>query len=209
MKVYAGDRSRRTRQQLTDVAVVVWAGLWLWLADVVRRATLGLAAPGHEIEAAGVRLASELRDAGRSLGDLPLLGDQAGAPFDGAGRAADRMAAAGASQAQAVEHLALWLAVPVAAVPILVVLAVYLPRRWRFVREATAGQRLVESSADLELFALRAMAHQPMHRLARVSADPVGAWRSGDAAAVRSLALLELRDAGLVPPGRVVAGDAG
>jgi hypothetical protein len=97
----------------------------------------------------------------------------------------------------------------VAAVPVLAVVAVYLPARWRFVREARAGQRFVDGSADLELFALRAMANQPMHRLARVSDDPVRAWRSGDAAAVRALALLELGDAGLTPPGRVLPGRAG
>jgi hypothetical protein len=44
------------------------------------------------------------------------------------------------------------------------------------------------------------MANQPMHRLARISADPVRAWREGDAEVVRALALLELRDAGLRPP---------
>ena len=70
-----------------------------------------------------------------------------------------------------------------------------MPRRVRFVLQASAGSevhRLV--TADLELFALRAMANQPMHRLARVSADPVRAWREGDPDVVRRLAMLELRD---------------
>ena len=84
--------------------------------------------------------------------------------------------------------------------PVLVSLLGYLPRRWRFVREATAGQRFIDSSADLDLFALRAMAHQPMHLLARVSDDPVRAWRDGRPDVVRALALLELRDAGLTAP---------
>jgi hypothetical protein len=39
-----------------------------------------------------------------------------------------------------------------------------------------------------------------MHRLARISTDPVRAWRSGDAEVVRALAVLELQDAGLSPP---------
>jgi hypothetical protein len=58
----------------------------------------------------------------------------------------------------------------------------------------------MDSSADLELFALRAMANQPMHRLARVSSDPVRAWRNGDRDVVRALAILELGDAGLSAP---------
>nr|MBA2464268.1 hypothetical protein [Nocardioidaceae bacterium] len=58
---------------------------------------------------------------------------------------------------------------------------------------------------DLDLFALRAMAHQPLHRLARISEDPAGAWRARDTDVVRALAELELRDAGLTPP-RIRAG---
>jgi hypothetical protein len=71
--------------------------------------------------------------------------------------------------------------------------------RGRFVRRATAAQRFIDAAADLDLFALRAMARQPMRRLAAVSPDPTGAWRRGDQATIRSLALLELRDSGLRP----------
>jgi hypothetical protein len=200
MKLYADGPARRTRQMLGDSLLLAWVVLFLWLADVVHDATLALAVPGREIEKAGGGLAEQLRDAGSAVGDVPLVGDQVRSPFDGAGRAADQIGAAGAAQVQAVEHLAFWLAVTVAAVPILLAVLVYLPARWRFVREATAGQRFMDSSADLELFALRAMANQPMHRLARVSSDPVRAWRNGDRDVVRALAVLELGDAGLSAP---------
>lgn len=209
MKLYADHSPRRIRQQVGDLSFVLWCALWLWVAAAVHDATLGLAEPGRRMQAAGGGLAGQLRDAGSVIGDLPLVGDDARAPFDGAGRAADELSAAGTSTVEAVQHLAFWLTVVVAAVPILVALLVHLPRRWRFVRQATAGQQLIDSSADLELFALRAMANQPVHRLARISSDPVSAWRSGDRAVVRALALLELRDAGLTPPGRVVGDDAG
>jgi hypothetical protein len=69
----------------------------------------------------------------------------------------------------------------------------------RFARRATAGRRLVDSAADLDLFALRALAHQPLHRLAAVSDDPARAWRDRDRDVVVRLAALELRDAGLAP----------
>ena len=203
MKLDADGHVRRTRQITGDVLLLVWVVLCLWLAGVVRDATLALATPGREIEAAGGGLAERLRDAGSAVGDIPLVGDEARSPFDGAGRAADQIAAAGTAQVEAVQDLAFWLGIAVAAIPILVMLLVYLPRRWRFVREATAGQRFIDSSADLDLFALRAMAHQPMHRLARISDDPVRAWRDGRPDVVRALALLELGDAGLsAPPAR-------
>lgn len=197
MKIYADHSARRSRQIVGDLLFVVWLLVWLWLANVVHDATLALATPGRRIEAAGSGLAGRLRDAGSAVGGVPLVGDKVRSPFEGAGRAADQIAAAGTSQVVAVQHLAFWLGVSVAAIPILLLVALYVPRRVRFVRTATASQRFVDAAADLELFALRAMAHQPLQRLAAVSDDPVRAWRDGDADVVRSLALLELRDAGL------------
>ena len=87
-----------------------------------------------------------------------------------------------------------------AVIPIVLVVGVWLLLRLRFVRRATAAQRFIDADADLDLFALRALARQPMHRLARVSDDPAGAWRAQDPDVVRALALLELRDSGLRPP---------
>ena len=200
MKLYADGPARRTRQLLGDLLLVAWVALFLWLASVVHDATLALAVPGRKIEEAGSGLAARLRDAGSAVDDLPLVGDEVRSPFDGAGRAADQISEAGSAQVEAVQDLALWLGVTVGLLPILLVVLVYLPMRWRFVREATAGQRFVDASADLDLFALRAMTNQPMRRLARISDDPVRAWRAGDPDVVRALAVLELRDVGLSPP---------
>ena len=200
MKLYADAPGRQARQVLGDLLVILWVAMWVELAYVVRDATLALATPGEAIEDAGTGLAARLRDAGGTVGDLPLVGDEARTPFDRAGEAADQIAAAGAAQVEAVQTLAFWLGLCVGAVPVLIVLAVWLPLRWRFVREATAGRRFIDSAADLDLFALRAMSNQPMHRLARISDDPVRAWREGDPHVVRALAALELKDAGLAPP---------
>ena len=200
MKLYADAPGHQARQVLGDLLLVLWIALWVRLSQVVRDATLALAAPGEQIEEAGTGLAGKLRDAGGTVGGLPLVGDQARAPFDGAGDAADRIAAAGAAQVEAVQTLAFWLSLAVGAIPILVVVAFYVPLRWRFIRTASAGRRFVDSGADLDLFALRAMSNQPLHRLARISDDPVRAWRDGDPDVVRALAALELRDTGLGLP---------
>lgn len=200
MKLYADARARRSRQMLGDLLLAGWVLLWVKTAFVVRDATLALAGPGEQISDAGSGLASRLRDAGDTVSGLPLVGDEASAPFEGAGGAADRIAAAGSAQVEAVHTLAFWLALAVGAIPILIALGIYLPVRWRFVRQATAGRRFVDSTDDLSLFALRAMARQPLHRLAPISDDPVGAWRRGDPDVVRELAALELRDSGLSVP---------
>jgi len=199
MKLYADSPGRQARQVLGDLLLVVWCWAWVRVGQGVHDATLALAVPGEQIERAGTGLAGRLRDAGESVGGIPLVGEEVRGPFDGAGDAADSIAAAGTAQVEAVGTLANWLGLAVAAVPILVVAGTYLALRWRFVRTATAGRRLVDSGGDVDLFALRAMSHQPLHRLARVSADPAGAWRRGDADVVRALAELELRDVGLMP----------
>jgi hypothetical protein len=202
MKICADAPVRRSLQISGDVLLAIWVYLWVQTALVVRDATLSLAEPGEQISAAGGGLAEQLRDAGRTVGDVPLVGDEVRAPFDGAGGAADRIAAAGDAQVEAVQTLAFWLGLAVGAIPVLIALAVYLPLRWRFIREATAGSRFVDSTDDLDLFALRAMARQPLHRLARISDDPAGAWRRGEPEVVRDLAALELRDSGLAVPAR-------
>ena len=112
----------------------------------------------------------------------------------------------GRAQVEAVQTLAFWLGIAVALIPILIALAVYLPPRIRFVRRATAGKRFLDSAADLDLFALRAMTNQPLHVLARVSDDPAGGWRERDPDVVRRLAALELKDCGLHPPRELVGG---
>lgn len=206
MKIYADTPGRRFLQVVGDLLLVGWLYLWVQTATVVRDATLLLAEPGRQLSDAGSGLAEQLRTAGRKVGDVPFIGEEVRAPFDEAGGAAARIAAAGDTQVAAVETLAFWLALAVGAIPILIALAIYLPLRWRFIREASAGQRFVDSSDDLDLFALRAMAHQPLHRLARISDDPAGAWRRGDPHIVRELAALELRHSGLSVPETPVSG---
>jgi hypothetical protein len=102
--------------------------------------------------------------------------------------------------ADTVENVALILGLVTAIVPIAIVGAVWLWLRLRFVTRATTAQRFVNANEDLDLFALRAMANQPLTALARISADPAGAWRRQDPDVVLALALLELRSEGLRPP---------
>ena len=84
--------------------------------------------------------------------------------------------------------------------PILIVGATWFVLRLRFVRRASAAQQFIDAAPDLDLFALRAMANQPMPRLAKISDDPAGAWRRGELDVIHALALLELKDSGLRPP---------
>ena len=79
-------------------------------------------------------------------------------------------------------------------------MAFWLPRRIRFYRQARASQVFLDALPDLDLFALRAMAAQPLYVLAEISDDPVTAWRSGDRAVINQLAEIELKRNGLRMP---------
>ncbi len=199
-KLYADDQVRQSRQIIGDVLLVIWVVTWWRISESVHDATLKLAGPGRQMHDSGTGLGERMRDAASAVDGAPLIGDKLRAPFDGAGSAADQLAAAGTAQVQAVQDLAFWLQLAVALIPILLACVLYVPLRVRFVRRAGAAQRLVDAAEDLDLFALRALARQPMHRLARISDDPAGAWRRRDEDVVRRLAELELRTAGLTPP---------
>ncbi|MBO3083066.1 hypothetical protein [Cellulomonas fengjieae] len=200
MILYAHTPWRRARQVVADLLVVGWVVLWvragLWVHEVVGR----LAAPGRTLEDAGSSLSESMTSAGDTVARVPLVGDDARAPFTAAGGAADSIARAGIEVQQGASQLALLLGLLTAAVPIVLVVGVWLLARARFVGRARAATRILDSAADLDLFALRALATQPVRVLARVSDDPANAWRRGDPEIVRALASLELGALGLRAP---------
>jgi hypothetical protein len=200
IKLYADTTGRRTAQILADVAVLMWVALCAWCGRVVHDATLQLLGPARRLESAGSTFGSTMQDAGSRLRQVPFVGEDLQAPFQRAAGTGTSIRDAGQQLGVAVGHLATVLGLMTAVVPILLVVGVWLVQRLRFAQRATAAQRFLDAAAHLDLFALRALAGQPMHRLARVSDDPAGAWRVQDPAVVRALALLELRECGLRPP---------
>lgn len=203
MKLYADHGPRLVGQLAGDLLLVVWVVVWSWFGRAVHDAVVALGTVGEQVESGGSDLAGRLADAGERAASVPLVGDDLRTPFDQASGAAASIAEAGRTQQEVVAQLGLLLGLATALIPIAVVLLLWVPRRVTFARRAGAANRHLDTAADLDLFALRAMARQPMHRLARVSDDPVGEWRRGDPARVLALADLELRDMGLRVPERL------
>lgn len=203
MKLYADLGPRRAGQVAGDLLMVLWVLVWVSFGRAVYDSVVQLAGVGESLEDGGASLAGNLGDAGRQAAEVPLVGDQLQAPFDRAAGAAGALAAAGRTQQEVVGQVALLLGVGTALLPIVLVALIWLPRRLAFARRAGAARRHLDASADLDLFALRAVAGQPMHRLAAVSEDPAGAWRRRDLTVVTRLAELELRDMGQRVPDRL------
>lgn len=204
MKVYADLPARRFRQMLADVLMVVWVVVCVLVARGVHAATMSLAEPGRALESAGVSFRDRMLGAGARVDDLPLIEDRLAAPLRDVSGVGSDIATAGAELVSAVERVALLSAVTTALIPIALVGGLWAFVRVRWIRQASAAAEFIDSRSDVDLFALRALARQPMTALARISDDPVGAWRRGDPAVITALADLELADAGLRLPERSV-----
>ncbi|MFC7488657.1 hypothetical protein ACOCJ7_07805 [Knoellia sp. CPCC 206453] len=200
MKLYADLPGRRLVQILADLGLLAWIALWAWVGRRVHDVTMALAEPGRQLQGAGVGFREKLNAAGDGVDNLPLLDDRIAGPFRSAAGAGTDIEKAGTDLISAVERLALLIGWTTALVPVLIVTIWWALARGRFVRRASAAQKFIDADDDLDLFALRAMANQPMAALAKVSPDPSGAWRRGDRETIRALALLELKDSGLRPP---------
>jgi hypothetical protein len=204
MRIYASGW-RATRQALGDLSVVCWLVGWVWAGVVVHRVVAHVADPIRQTATTSGSIASKLREASSQLGRLPAVGDQLMRPFDQMAADLDRLVTQSNQQVAMIGSAATVLGLVTALAPIAVVLIAWLPRRVAFVRDASAAQRFIDADADLDLFALRAIAHQPMPQLARVSDDPMGDWRRRDQRVVEALARLELDRLGMVMPSRPAA----
>jgi hypothetical protein len=194
VRLYAETAGLRARQVLVDLAVLAWTAAWVAAGLALYRLVERLAVPGARVEQAGSGFAGDVAEIQQTIGRVPVVGDQLQAPFGRLAGTGRTLAAAGVAQQEVVHQLALWLGVLVAAVPVVALLLVWLPRRVAWAREAGAASRLRLDGADLELFAIRAVANRPLRQLHRVSPDPAGDLRAGE---YEALADLELRTLGL------------
>ncbi|HEX2027327.1 MAG TPA: hypothetical protein VHF25_04945 [Nitriliruptorales bacterium] len=194
MKLYAELPGARTRQLAGDVAMLVWAALWIAVGRWVHELVAPLAGPGASIEDAGDRFATSLERVVATVEGVPVAGRALRAPFAAAAEAGRVLEAAGRTQQETVLALAWWLGVLLAVVPIVVLVVPHVRDRLRWAREATVAARLRDESADLRLFAYRAVANRPLQELRRAVPDPGGALAAGDFTA---LAAVELRGLGL------------
>jgi hypothetical protein len=200
--MYADRLTTAVRQLLTDIFIVIWVYLWIRAALWAHEMVLKLGVPGEKLQSSGTSLADNLADAGGKVGRVPLVGDQLTKPFNGAADAARSLADAGRQQQEIVGNVALIVALTVVALPLALVLFLWLPLRLRWMRRAGVASRVRNEPAGRDLLALRALASRPLNQLTKLGPDIAQSWRNGDAAAVDALAALELRDLGLKPSGR-------
>ena len=194
---YATTPARLLAQLISDIVIAFWTVAWLLVGMAVHSAVSTIAAVGRQVQTGANGVADNLNAAGDRTDDVPLVGDALTGPLRAAAEAALDIAGAGQSLDNTASWLAWVLAIAVAAPPILFVAMPWLFLRVRFFRRKWTAMTLAATPAGEQLLALRALANRPLAKLATISADPVGAWRREDEQAVRGLATLELRAAGI------------
>lgn len=191
---------RLVRQVAMDALVVLWGVLWFGAGQLVRRAVNASGAPARKTAEVTQAMVDDLDTIQRTLARIPAVGDDFGVPFRALMERLRQVVQHNTEQATQVGWMADIAGLLTFLIPTLVLVAVWLPGRWRFAAESAAATPHLDEAADLDLYALRAMANVPLAELAKVSSDPAGAWRAGETDVIVRLAALEMSRVGVKPP---------
>ncbi|WP_406179892.1 hypothetical protein [Streptomyces sp. NBC_01006] len=201
MRLYAQTRARRCRQVLADLIAMALLAAAVWFALTVHDGIMLLAEPGRKVEDAGGSLASGLGDAGDAASHVPLVGDILKKPLQSAAEASNGLSDAGQSMQDVVGRVADLTALVLIVTSVVIVLALWLPPRVRWIRRSARIRGLLDAPGGADLLALRALTG-PVRDLASVSVPPGGladAWRRADERVIGDLSQVALRQAGLRP----------
>lgn len=193
--LYGHSAKVRSRQIFWDCCLAIWIIAWALLGGAVFRLVNTLRGPSEKVADSASSLGNRVDGIQNSLpGFLKDRTENVGAPTDSLENAAR-------SQADAVTHVASILGWSTALIPIVLAVLVAAYFRLRWINQVRGATSLAGSPAWLELLANRAVMHQPLASLSKVSKDPLGDIEAGR---YQALAKLELEELG-IDPSRVVA----
>ncbi len=170
---------------LADGMALLWIAVWYHIGSTIYYAVMTLSVIANGVIATGNNVNGALSQLQRDVAGLPLVGSplrDAIAPLHGIPKA---LIAQGYDELQAIQHLALLLAVIVAGVPILAAVLNYIPWRVRKTRGFRSLNRLLHRpganavSTTMQVLAGRAIYTLPYDRLLAYSPDPIAEWREG------------------------------
>lgn len=199
MSLYSDYPAARNRQIIGDVAGVIILIIVISIATAVTTAVRAFGAFGRDLERAGLDIQTGLSEAADNLGDVPLIGDGIRGPFDAAASAGESVANAGRAQQAFVEVVAVGAGWAVALVPLVMLALLWVVPRVRFAQRSSRLREMIANGMTSETLAARAVAHAPLRELVAVHPDPGAVWRANNPQALRALAGIELRRAGIRP----------
>jgi hypothetical protein len=202
IKIWSELPVARTKEQLADVATIVWVLFWGNIVWQLFQFLSSFAEAGRTVRAGGQVMVKGGRDLGDSLSGLPLVGAQvrdiARDAFAGAGRPLSDF---GTELEQFIFVVAIVLALLLALVTLMPWLTRYLPWRWTRLRRVRAAHRAIRREPNLadahiaRALAMRAFTRLDYSTLLEYTPDPLGDWVGGrhDRLAKAELASVGLR----------------
>lgn len=194
MVIYDARPLRLAGQVLFDLLVVAGGVAAVLLGRALTAAISHLADIGARVHAEGSAFQQQLSKTAAALGKIPFAGDAVSTPLRQASRNAGAIADAGTQQHDATVHVAHLAGGSVIVILLLALLLTWVRYRGRFIRTATATNRVDRTRAGTELLAVRGL-----HRntAATLGADVVDRWRQHDPAIIAALANVERHACGL------------
>jgi hypothetical protein len=202
IKIWSELPVARTKEQVADVATILWVAFWGSIVWQLFQFLAGFAEAGRAVHTGGQTMIASGRDLGDSLAGLPLVGSQvrdiSRDAFAGAG---GPLSDFGTELEQFIFVVAVVLALLLALVTIAPWLYRYLPWRWGRVRRVRAAHRVIRTAPDIgdakveHTLAMRAVTRLDYATLLEYTPDPLGDWTSGrhDRLAKAELASVGLR----------------
>jgi hypothetical protein len=203
IKIWSELPGARLKEQVADVATLVWVAFWGYIVWQLFQSLAGFAEAGRTIRAGGQTMVQSGRDLGDSLAGLPLVGSQVrDIARDAFGNAGRPLSDFGTQLEQFIFVVAIVLALLLALVTLEPWLVRYLPWRWERLRHVRAAHRAIRVAPDVadthieRALAMRAVTRLDYSTLLEYTPDPLGDWASGRH---DRLARAELASVGLRP----------
>ena len=203
IKIWSEVPGARRREQLADVATIIWVVFWGRVVWLLYSFLSSFADAGRSINEGGANLTQAGRDLGASLEGLPLVGESAaGLVRDAFAGAGQPLADFGTQVEGFIVAVAAALALLLALIVLVPWLARYLPWRWGRLRRVRAAHLALRRRSDLsdaqveQILAMRAITGLDYPTLLEYTPDPLGDWAAGRH---DRLARAELASVGLTP----------
>ena len=203
IKIWSELPVARTKEQVADLATLLWVVFWGSIVWQLFQFLSGFAAAGRAVRTGGQSMVQGGVSLGDSLAGLPLVGAQVrDIARDAIGAAGRPIADLGTELEQFIFVVAIVLALLLALVTMAPWLARYLPWRWERLRRVRAAHRVVRKAPDVadaaitRTLAMRAVNRLDYTTLLEYTPDPFGDWATGRH---DRLARAELASVGLRP----------
>jgi hypothetical protein len=198
VRLYPDIPASRRSAFVRDLLVLLLLLALAWLGLKVHDSVQSLASVPRGVADSGGALRDGFGAAGDAVGDAPVIGGSLRDALRDAGTGAGgRIEETGRAGVEDVNHLANLLGLLMFLLPAAVLLATYLPDRFRDVRRLTAAARAIGPELTPERrhsLAARAAYGLPYERLTRHTRDPLGDLEAGR---YDGLVAAALEDAGL------------